>query len=74
MSCQLGLPRSRLCGSGSPTSASEIMLECADQRGKPERVRTCRAAALTAAFRRGPADCGTYSWIQQPSEGTWWCY
>ncbi|MBT2511652.1 hypothetical protein J7I98_38915 [Streptomyces sp. ISL-98] len=48
--------------------------ECTDQRGKPERVRTYRADALTVAFPRGPADGGTYSWIQQPSDGTCWCY
>lgn len=56
------------------TVGGEIVLECTDQRGKPERVHTYRADAVTAVFRRGPADGGAYSWIQQPSDGTWWCY
>jgi hypothetical protein len=56
------------------TAAGEIVLERTDHHGRPERARTYRADAVTAVFRRGPADAGPYSWIPQPADGTWWCY
>ncbi len=56
------------------TAAGEIVLERTDHHGKAERVHTYEVDAVTAVFRRGPADGGGYTWLPQPSDGTWWCY
>ncbi|MEU6754899.1 hypothetical protein [Streptomyces sp. NPDC046685] len=54
------------------TAAGEIVLERTGGHGGPERIRTYPAEAVTAVFRRGPTDSGTYTWIRQPPEGIWW--
>ncbi|WP_151484087.1 hypothetical protein [Streptomyces albicerus] len=56
------------------TASGEIVLERTDLHGNSERVHTYRADTVTAVFRRGPADGGSYHWIPQPPDGTWWCY
>ncbi|MFI0980271.1 hypothetical protein ACH4SP_25105 [Streptomyces sp. NPDC021093] len=56
------------------TKSGEIVLESVDERGNPVRIRTYRPDTVTAVFRRGPGDSGSYGWIPQPASGTWWCY
>ncbi|MCC9738464.1 hypothetical protein [Streptomyces sp. MNU89] len=57
------------------TPAGEIVLERFDQSGGCERVRSYRADAVSAVFRRGLTDGGgNYTWVPQPADGTWWCY
>ncbi|MEV8312160.1 hypothetical protein AB0P36_33870 [Streptomyces flavidovirens] len=56
------------------TAAGEIVLERTNHNGKAEQLKAYPADAVTAVFRRGPVDGGSYTWLPQPTDGTWWCY
>ncbi|MFW6725040.1 hypothetical protein ACHZ98_33870 [Streptomyces sp. MAR4 CNY-716] len=55
-------------------TSGEIVVERANWRGDWEELTSYRARAVTAVFRRGPVEGGTYGWIPQPADGSWWCY